>query len=318
VSVPAFWGSGLALVALLALLAQIYVPAAAYLLQWPLLLAALMFAWQPQPQTLGQGGVVALASLPATYWIMGLTGMLFLALGLMLAAIMVVPAFLLAALMTPLFAAFGRQSILAVFQGGIAVGLLVYLGLGAEHSARYPRSAELIYVVEPGMRSWARLSPPDAGAQAAVGAAFTRRDETDLAPFGRPLPLWVAPAPEIEVRANPPVLRRWQTDLVMEPGGPGRLMLLRLHFPSTPQTVQLDGQALKAADTMQLLLNAPPDTVTLSWQGAAPPAVDLWTAQQPWPEAIGAALKPVAGPPAVPSSQLLNHALVWRQSLGLR
>ncbi len=312
IEAAALWWGGAAFVALIALAAQILAPPTSWLFAWPLVFAALGLLLVPRPDPLGQYGIAAILALPAAIWLMGLNGFLFLALGLLAGGIMVVPMALLAALWTPLFQATGRAGL--VTGAGLGAAALEFAGflVFAHYSERYPRPGDLIYLVEGEQRSWATVSAPDDWDRAATGGTFEPRADS-LRLFGRDLEISSTPAPRVAL-PGAPSLQRAPDGLTYRPGGPGRTVLLSARFEAAPGTLTLAGEPVPLdGDAAQIILQNPPESVDLQWQGGA--VIRAITLLQPWPDVVADQLTQTPEPVTPAPRGFLTHGIAWDQRL---
>ncbi|HEY2661032.1 MAG TPA: M20/M25/M40 family metallo-hydrolase, partial [Caulobacteraceae bacterium] len=269
---------GLMLVALLAATAlQSTAPTIAFVVAWPLAVAATCAALTASGRRSGLAGLIALAlTILALAWIGGLFHSLLQALDV--PELPVLPLWLTALVLWPLMgpAAASRRLSLAPAAGLVAlgVGLSLWLHFTTPWSPRHPRAAEPCYLVDHDSGQAYRISPfmPDRWARDVLTADGGAIGMHAFPGFRRDA--WAAPARAVKAEAPPINLAQAIDGTVTLHAGLGHAseLALDLRVDAPVRDARLNGEPVA-------ILAKPGQWVHLRWQAA--------------PEGVSASFKPL-------------------------
>lgn len=264
---PGAW-AGLLLTGLLAAVAlQAAAPTTAFLIAWPLALAALAAALSGLGSKRALWITIAFVVIaaPGLAWLGGFAHGLFLGLDMpeLLAVIAWLAAFLIWPLAHPRIGGAGRITALAVLVAGFVV--IAYVRFQEPWSARHPQASIVAYEIDlQADRSWRlsatpTLSPWARGVLTADGGVIARREApalwrrpVDAAP-ARPL---AAPGADLSLRTGSEGAR----ELVALPPQAARILSVRLTTDTPLADVRLNGRPVQILDKAGA-------AATVRWQG---------------------------------------------------
>nr|WP_242508166.1 M20/M25/M40 family metallo-hydrolase [Rhodothalassium salexigens] len=333
VAARALWLGGLVWLGAWALAFQILLGPGSYVLVWPLLLATgaaavtLRHSWPHDDWRCL--ALAALSAVPALLWAVSIGHFLFLALGVPVAAVLVVPAWLLALSATPLVVAAGRAlgGALAWSAAGAAALTLAWVAMTAGFDARHPRPASLMLLVDrdTGSQHWvSRRADPGAWEANVLGARPTALDTSLLKLFGRSLTLYgravdepiagLAPGPVLDAAPG----QGGATDLVLRPSGPGATLILSVASERPVRPVAVGGVALGAdralglgeAGRLQFFYQGvPEDGLAVRLAHDAPLDVQAFELRHGWPPPVARRL-PAQPADVMPAPSGFSHAVL--------
>nr|MDH4386202.1 M20/M25/M40 family metallo-hydrolase [Caulobacter sp.] len=267
------WSGLLILGLILALLLQLFAPPTAFLVAWPLGIAALGAVLTRWDHDGGLASALALLAAVVGGWLgvyVHLTAQ-----GLDLPAMLGVFSLLLSLTLWPLAAAAPSHRIGLAPALACLAAALVLLGLIRSQdpwSVRYPQIGETTFVADPGNgQAWRTTGRLNAWSRRAIAPRGGEISEVSLPPFAD-RPVFAAPAPPVDLPG--PTLSHVRTGdrmvvtLTPQPGV--RVMRINLHLKGKVSDLKVQGRPTAAAPALTA------EGLKLRWTGDGAPLVLSW------------------------------------------